>query len=61
MAELQVCPGGYTHTYCQKCDAIQPAIFDGLDGPDWSGKFVGIDVVCGHCKLVINTLWNESK
>jgi hypothetical protein len=46
-----------THFWCPLCDAIQPAFFEGFDNIDVSGQFVGGDIVCETCRLVIATAY----
>jgi hypothetical protein len=50
---------GFTHTYCEMCDAIQPVIQESLTDPDTSGKFLGRDLLCNECRFVIATLYKE--
>jgi hypothetical protein len=47
-----------THFWCPLCDAIQPAFFEGFDNIDVSGQFVGGDIVCETCRLVIATAYD---
>ena len=45
-----------THIYCRSCKGIKPMIIDPLCGRDMTGQFVGIDLVCGNCRLIIATV-----
>lgn len=46
----------FTHAYCRACREITPAITVELPGLDGSGRFKGVDLLCGDCRLVITTL-----
>lgn len=46
--------------WCDNCKAVQPLIRDDLNTKDISGKYQGQDLICGHCKLVITTIFKES-
>lgn len=50
---------GATHVYCEVCHNIQPAIFEPLTAPDYSARFLGGDIVCKVCALVIVTLYKK--
>lgn len=44
-----------THHYCHECKAIQPVIRDDKPGMDISGAFVGCDIICYVCAIIIAT------
>lgn len=44
-----------THFWCETCNAIRPVIFDKCPTPDISRKYVGGDICCEKCSLVIAT------
>lgn len=49
----------FSHIWCQGCGAIRPLLVDYMEGDDVSAKFTdATDLVCGHCRLVIDTLYN---
>lgn len=47
-----------THIYCEIC-GIQPVIIEPAHTEDISGKYIGGDLVCDTCKLVIATHYRE--
>lgn len=44
-----------THIYCDNCLEITPAIITNYSGMSVCDRFVGRDVVCGECSLVVST------
>jgi len=52
--------GAMTHFWCEVCDAIQPAFFEGANHQDTSGDFVGGDVVCSVCAFIVATAYTPN-
>lgn len=46
-----------THFWCEICDAIQPASFEGAHNQDISKTFSGGDIVCKKCNYIIATAY----
>jgi hypothetical protein len=46
-----------THIYCSNCEAIQPANFEPLTVDDETGCYLGGDIACTVCGLIIATLY----
>jgi C4-type Zn-finger protein len=50
----------FTHAYCHICGTIKPAIREPLQTvPQFEGKFVGGDVLCGKCGYIIATVYRD--
>ena len=50
-----------THVYCDSCDDIMPIAKDGFDlvTSDDLDEFVGGELVCKRCSLVIATVFRK--
>jgi hypothetical protein len=48
--------------WCDSCDTVRPLAVDAMFGKDAQGKgFINpTDLMCGTCRLVIATTWDES-
>lgn len=49
----------YQYIYCDNCKSINRLVFDKKDGLDVTGKYLGKDLNCGQCRLVISTVYKE--
>ncbi len=50
-----------THAYCTNCKAIEPATFEVLSGLSFNGLYLGGDITCRNCRVVIATVYKELK
>ena len=46
-----------THIYCESCGSIQPIIIEPLTAADESNEYLGGDLLCCTCHLVITTIF----
>jgi len=47
-----------THVYCESCNKIQPAKIDrGYRRLSWDGNFLGRDICCGECLLIVAAIY----
>lgn len=49
-----------THIYCPVCDGIRPLIQESIDSESFDGKYMAADLICGRCRLVITTVFQEN-
>jgi hypothetical protein len=47
----------FTHAWCELCEKIQPVKREDLHGEDTTGKFLGGDILCTECGLVLLTVY----
>jgi hypothetical protein len=52
--------GEMTHFWCEVCDAIQPAFFEGALHHSTADDFVGGDVVCSVCAFIVATAYTPN-
>ena len=52
--------GEMTHFWCEVCDAIQPAFFEGALHHSTADDFVGGDVVCSVCAFIVATAYTTN-
>ena len=43
---------------CENC-GLQPLDHEPLDSEDVSGRFLGGDILCNHCRLILATVYKE--
>jgi len=48
-----------THAYCEIC-GISEVIVESMDGVSTCGEYLGGDIVCKKCKLVIVTIFRKN-
>jgi hypothetical protein len=53
--EVEMDPAG--RGYCAVCQEWQPLEHEALFGEDVTGQFIGGDILCGHCRFVIATVF----
>ena len=49
-----------SHAWCDSCKAVRLALFEKLSHTSLDGCYIGGDVVCGECYLVIATLYKRN-
>lgn len=59
-SELSAGVARMTHYWCQVCDAIRPAFFEGDHNVNVTGKFKGGDIVCEECNFIIATAYRAN-
>jgi len=52
---------GLDEKECGKCETcgLQPLEHGSLDSEDISGQFLGGDILCNHCRLILATVYKE--
>ena len=50
-----------THYWCDICDKIQPASFEGANFKSMDKQFIGGDILCNECHFVIATAYTHIK
>ena len=46
------------HGECETC-GLQPLEHKSLDSEDVSGQFLGGDILCNHCRLILATVYKQ--
>src|SRR4029078_3507773 len=54
---------GLDEKECGKCETcgLQPLEHGSLDSEDISGQFLGGDILCNHCRLILATVYKKNQ